>query len=97
MSGLTKIVLMRAQAGKSRPLGDALRDMVALSRSEPGCAICELNHSADDPDTWMVYERWRSTAAFDSHMAQSYVARFLAQMSEWIAEPPRVQSYDIDG
>jgi quinol monooxygenase YgiN len=94
MSDLANIVVMRAQSGKSALLGDALGELVALTRQELGCAVCELNQSAQDPDTWMVYERWKGQEAFDSHMKQPYVARFLARMDELVSEPAEVRPFN---
>ena len=93
MSDLVNIVLMRARVGKADFLGGALAELVVQTRQEPGAAVCELNQSAEDPNLWMVYERWRGQEAFDSHMKQPYVARFLAQMGDLISEPPKIQPF----
>lgn len=97
MTDLVNIVLLRASAGKRVRLGEALVEMVELTRQEPGCAVCELNQSRDDPDTWMVYERWRGQEAFDYHMKQPYVARFLARMGDLVGAPPEVRPFDYRG
>lgn len=94
MTDLVNIVLLRARVGKSDFLGGALAELVVLTRQEPGCAITELNQSADDPDTWMVYERWKGKGAFDSHMKQPYVARFLARLDELVSAPPEVRPFN---
>jgi quinol monooxygenase YgiN len=101
MTDLSNIVLLRARVGKdaalSEALGEALAELVTQTRQEPGCAVCELNQSSDDPNTWMVYERWRGQAAFDSHMQQSYVARFLARLDELTSEPAEVRPFQHRG
>jgi quinol monooxygenase YgiN len=88
------IVLLRASAGKSEQLGKALRELLGHSRSEPGCAVIELNQSADDPNLWMVYERWRGKEALASHMKQPYVAAFLKQLAQLSSEPADVRSFE---
>jgi quinol monooxygenase YgiN len=93
MTDLVNIVLLRARVGKSDFLGGALAQLVALTRQEPGSAVCELNQSSDDPNTWMVYERWKGKEAFDSHMKQPYVARFLAGLNDLVSEPPEVRPF----
>lgn len=93
MTDLVNIVLMHAKPGKTDFLGGALAELVVQTRQEPGSAVCELNQSAGDPDTWMVYERWKGQEAFDSHMKQPYVAKFLARMNDLISEPPKIQPY----
>lgn len=88
------IVLLRASPGKTDLLGNALRELIAHTRKEPGCAVIELHQSAEDPSTWMVYERWRGKAALDSHMKQPYVATFLTQFAALSSTPADVRAYD---
>ena len=90
---LVNIVLMYARVGKSELLGEALGKLVALTSQEPGCAITELNQSSDDPNTWMVYERWRGQDAFASHMKQPYVTQFLARMGDLVSKPAEVRPF----
>jgi quinol monooxygenase YgiN len=94
MTDLANIVLLRAAESASAQLGAALSELVTQTRKEPGCAVCELNQSIDDPQAWMVYERWRGQGAFDSHMQQPYVARFLARVGELTSEPPQVRPFN---
>jgi quinol monooxygenase YgiN len=93
VSDLAYIVVVRAKVGKSALLGAALAELVALSRQEAGCGICELNQSSDDPLTWMVYERWRDSEAFARHMEQSYTKQFLARMGDLTSEPADVRAF----
>jgi quinol monooxygenase YgiN len=97
MSDLANIVLLRARVGKADVLGEALGELVAATREEPGCAVCELSQSSDDPNTWMVYERWRGQGAFASHMKQPYVARFLARLDDLASEPAEVRPFKHRG
>jgi quinol monooxygenase YgiN len=97
MTDLVNIVLLRAQAGKSALLGKALEALMTLTRQESGCAVSELNQSRDDPDTWMVYERWRGEDALAHHMQQPYVALFLERMGNLVKEAPDVQPFDHRG
>lgn len=97
MADLSNIVLMYAAEGKSALLGAALNELVTLTRQEPGCAVMELNQSADEPNTWMVYERWRGQAALDSHMQQPYVAAFLEKLGDLAARAPEVRPFQYRG
>jgi quinol monooxygenase YgiN len=94
MADLTNIVLLRAHVGKAALLGAALGELVALTVQEPGCAVCELSQSSQDPNTWMVYERWRGQEAFSSHMQQPYVAAFLARVDDLAREPAEVLAFN---
>jgi quinol monooxygenase YgiN len=93
MPDLSNIVLLYAAEGKSALMGAALYELVKLTQKEPGCAVCELNQSSEDPNTWMVYERWRGQAAFDSHMQQPYVTSFLGKLGELQSKPPEVRPF----
>jgi quinol monooxygenase YgiN len=93
VTDLAYIVVLRAHAGKSEPLGEALTELVGRTRQERGCGICELHRSSDDPATWMVYERWRDEAAFASHMEQPHTVRFVARMGDLISEPADVRPF----
>ncbi len=95
MSDLANIVLLHAYADKSESLGDALAELVTLTRQESGCRVCELNQSSDDPCTWMVYERWAGRDAFASHMEQPYVSRFLARLGDLVDGPAEVRPFDF--
>jgi quinol monooxygenase YgiN len=93
MTDLVNIVMLYAKSGKSALLGEALGDLVARTSQEPGCGICELNQSSEDPDTWMVYERWRGPDAFASHMKQPYVTQFLARVGDLVSRPAEVRPF----
>ena len=93
MSELAYIVVLRAQPGKAELLGEALSDIVKLTRREQGCMIVELHESSDNPATWMMYERWRDQAAFENHMQQSYTVRFVSRMPDLIIEPAEVRVF----
>jgi quinol monooxygenase YgiN len=97
MTDLSNIVLLYAAEGKSALMGAALNELVTLTRQEPGCAVCELNQSSNEPNTWMVYERWRGQAAFDIHMQQPYVASFLGKLGDLQAKPPEVRPFQYRG
>jgi quinol monooxygenase YgiN len=53
-----------------------------MSRAEPGSVDYHIHRSNDDPDTVMVYETWRSQAAFDAHLAQPYTKAFIGRLPD---------------
>lgn len=97
MSDLVLIVTLRAQPGKSEALGAALQHLQALTRKEPGCASTELHRSADDPDVWMAYDRWKGDDGLTAHMAQPYVADFIGRMGELVAGAPEIRRFEHVG
>jgi quinol monooxygenase YgiN len=97
MPDLVLIVTLRAHNGKSEALGDALRHLQVLTRKEPGCANTELHRSPDDPDVWMAYDRWKGEEGLTAHMAQPYVADFVARMGELVKGAPDIQRFEHIG
>jgi quinol monooxygenase YgiN len=94
MTDLVNIVVLRARAGKSVLLGQALEELLTHTRQESGCVLSELHQSRQDPNSWMVYERWKGDDALASHMQQPYVAVFLERMGGLVSQAPDVQPFD---
>jgi quinol monooxygenase YgiN len=56
------------RAGHGDEVEAALQEMAALVRArEPDCVLYEVNRSRDDPDEFLLYERYRDTAALEAH------------------------------
>jgi quinol monooxygenase YgiN len=95
MAETAKIVRLRARSGEADALAAVLRDLVGKSGAEAGALASVLHTSASDPELFMVYERWRDAAAFDSHMATPHVAHFLAVADDLLAMPASVDAFDV--
>ncbi len=93
MSELTNAAFFTARTGRSEELGARLLELVAPSRSEPGCLRYDIYQSVDDPNAWFVYEDWRSRADFDAHMSTPYVTAFLSQVPELCAADVEICGY----
>ena len=89
MANYTNLAFLRAQSGQSDMLGNALLALVAPSRSEPGCISYDVHRSNDDPDLWMVYENWQSTADLQAHFA-------LPHMRDFVGMVPALVAGDLD-
>lgn len=56
------------QPGQGDAVEKALQEMAALVQQlEPGCILYEANRSQDDPDEFLLYERYRDQAALETH------------------------------
>ncbi|NNC59196.1 MAG: antibiotic biosynthesis monooxygenase [Erythrobacter sp.] len=64
---------------------EAIRTMVQASRAEDGCIDYTFAQDLTDPDTLIVYERWRDQSALAAHGASSHMAEFQKVMA---ANPP---------
>lgn len=51
--------------------------LVTGSRAEPGCLRYELNQSIEDPNIYIVIERWQSQHAIDLHNTTAHFTEFV--------------------
>ena len=59
---------VKALPGQEAAVRQALLELVAPSRSEPGCLCYNLHESKDETGLFIFYEQWASQAAFDAHV-----------------------------
>lgn len=56
------------RAGEGDEVEAALREMAALVHErEPDCVLYEVNRSREDSDEFLLYERYRDSAALEAH------------------------------
>ena len=64
---------------------EAIKAMVAASRAEDGCYTYTFAQDLSDPDTLIIYERWRDQEALAAHGKSAHMAEFQKVMA---ANPP---------
>jgi quinol monooxygenase YgiN len=64
---------------------EAIKAMVAASRAEDGCLTYTFAQDLSDPDTLIIYERWRDQDALAAHGKSAHMAEFQKVMA---ANPP---------
>ena len=57
------------RSGKEAEVLAILRQMIPLSRAEPGCALYTVNQSVDDPRKLLLYEQYHDRSGYEAHMA----------------------------
>jgi quinol monooxygenase YgiN len=71
------IARYRARDGEGDAVAATLVRHVAATRAEPGCVQFDACRSIDDPDEFVLYEKYVDESAFEVHRAsphfQSYV------------------------
>ena len=72
---MTVVLAVRwvAREGESDTVEEILRRMAPLSRAEPGCLQYEVHGQADDPNTFVLFERYVDEAAFEAHTASPHL------------------------
>ncbi len=84
------VVHFRAQPGRAAEAEAAFAEAVPPTHAEDGCALFAVHRVADDPDRFVLVERWASREALDAHLAAPHLAAFRARGAEIWAEPPEI-------
>lgn len=63
----------QAKLDKKTELFERLKEMVTLTRKEPGCVFYDLHIDRESNDTFYFMECWNDQRALDFHMETSYV------------------------
>jgi steroid delta-isomerase-like uncharacterized protein len=94
-SDLIVIATARAKPGAEPTLENALRDVAAPTRAQPGSVGFSLFRSADDPAIIVGLERWASAADHDRHLQGAHVQRLMSAMGPALVEPPIIAAYEV--
>ena len=76
-----------ARAGEERAVADALRDVLAPTREEPGCLGIHAFRSSRDPRLFYIHSRWKDEPAFDHHAGLPHTVRFVERVTPLIDHP----------
>ena len=68
--------------------------LVTASLAEDGCEMYDLVVSGDDPDTWLMLEKWTSREQWDAHMLTEHVIAFNEQGDSFFREPTELRFYN---
>jgi quinol monooxygenase YgiN len=91
--GADKHRFLYCQGRAQRRARRAVAGSCWTSRSEPGCLRYDVYHSNDDPNTWFVYEDWRSRADFDAHMRTPYMHAFMTDLPALCVQDVDIRAY----
>lgn len=72
MSEIAIIVRYQAEAGKGDQVAALLGRHSAATNAEPGCVDFVALRSTEDPDSFVLYERYASREAFEAHQASPH-------------------------
>ncbi|WP_342234520.1 putative quinol monooxygenase [Inquilinus sp. OTU3971] len=73
---------------------DLLIDIARQTASEEGALSYQALQSASEPAHFQVVERYRDRAAFEAHMASSYVQDALREFEQLLEEPPATSFFE---
>jgi quinol monooxygenase YgiN len=78
---------LHARPGKQGEVQQAIFDVQAPTRLEPGCLDYGAFRSVLDPDEFFIHSRWLDRATFDRHAALPHTARFIASVEPLLDHP----------
>lgn len=87
------IAVIRPLPGRAAEAEAALRQLMAGTHAEEGNVFMELVVSDDDPDTWLMLEKFRSRADWEAHMQTEHVIRGNTLLSGLLREPTELRFY----
>jgi quinol monooxygenase YgiN len=76
-----------ARRGNEDAVSEALLDVLALSRQEPGCLGIHAFRSVRDPHVFYIHSRWQDEAAFEHHASLPHTLRFVERVEALIDHP----------
>ena len=76
-----------ARPGNEGAVAEALLDVLAPSREEPGCMSIHAFRSVRDPHLFYIHSRWKDEAAFDRHAGLPHTLRFVERVAPLIDHP----------
>lgn len=71
------IVKWVASEGAHDDIADVLRTMREKTLTEPGCLSYDVYQSSDDPDEFILVERYRDDAAITAHSQTDYFKEYV--------------------
>lgn len=86
-----------ARAGVERDVADALLEVLAPTRAEPGCLAIHAFRSSRDARLYYIHSRWKDDAAFERHAGLPHTMRFMARVEPLIDHPLDVARTELIG
>ena len=89
------IAELKAREGSEQKVSEELKNLIAPSRSEPGCMTYNLHQSADNKSLFMFYECWKSKKDFDEHLQKPYLKALFEKADDLLAEPVKLTIWNL--
>ena len=76
-----------ARPGNEAAVSEALLEVVAPSREEPGCLSIHAFRSVRDPRLFYIHSRWKDETAFETHAGLPHTVSFIDRVATLIDHP----------
>jgi quinol monooxygenase YgiN len=78
---------LHARPGKQSAVHQAIFEVQAPTRLEPGCLGYGAFRSVRDPDEFYIHSRWKDMAAFERHAELPHTVRFVESVEPLLDHP----------
>lgn len=82
------IAMLNARPEKAEEVASLLRGLARHTSGEPGCDAYAVHRLRDDPNGFVVYERYRDQAACDAHFESAPLKEALTRFEHLLMGPP---------
>ncbi|MGY5450588.1 putative quinol monooxygenase [Agarivorans sp. MS3-6] len=86
MATLTIVANIKANADKIDLVKAELLKLIEVTRAEEGCINYDLHQDNSNPAHFMFYENWQSRELWQTHMANTHLAEYMAATDGAVAE-----------
>jgi quinol monooxygenase YgiN len=87
------VVTIRPRLDRMAEAEAQLQSMRAATLQEEGCVFMHLVQAADEPDTWVMLEHFKSRAAWDEHMETRHNKEGNEALKDLLREPSELRLY----
>jgi quinol monooxygenase YgiN len=88
---LALIARFRVRAGAGLRIEKAFAEASVQTAREAGVLAYQLHREADNPDAFVVYERWRSLEDLEGHLRTTYIAALRTEIDAVMEGQPSFQ------
>jgi quinol monooxygenase YgiN len=88
---LALIGQFRVRTGTGGRIEKAFADASVQTAREAGVLAYQLHRQTDNPDAFVVYERWRSLDDLEAHLRTTYIATLRAEIDAVMEGEPNFQ------
>jgi quinol monooxygenase YgiN len=88
------IAVIRPRVDRLDEAETVLRGLMAGTLAEPGNVFMELTTDTQEPNTWVMFEKFRSRPDWDDHMRTEHVVRGNELLGDLLREPTELRFYE---
>ena len=85
------LVAVKLKDGTGDKFAAAFKEAAAATRKEPGNLAYQLNRDADHPDSYVLYERWKSLDDLKTHLDADHTKKLLGVLGESADGRPEIR------